>query len=374
MSKTTKLLEIFRAGTQTDASGKTLTFSDADLQAIAANYDPSLHEAPIVIGHPKGDAPAYGWVGSLSTDGKLLSAEPTQVDADFAELVEKGRFKKISASFYLPNAAGNPKPDSYYLRHVGFLGAQPPAVKGLKSAEFNDAEDGVVEFSDFTTPNLFSRLRSFIIENFGLKAADDVIPEWQVNTLRDKAVREEAAPSGLSFAEDDENQTQGGQEADKAPVQENQSSQNGEENMSDEDKKRLADLEAENAQLKANAAKEAKAKSEAENTQFAEALIEDGKLLPKQKDQVLSLLNAETSTADFSESGYKSDLKAFLSELPTAVDFSETATKDKAAEAADESIQYAEGTDPERIALDQKARAYMAQHDCDYATAVNAVA
>lgn len=30
----------------------------------------------------------------------------------------------------------NPKPDTYHLRHVGLLGAEPPAVKGLRPVEF----------------------------------------------------------------------------------------------------------------------------------------------------------------------------------------------------------------------------------------------
>ncbi len=49
-----------------------------------------------------------------------LSATPRQVDPAFAEMVEAGRFKKISASFYAPSASGNPVPGTYYLRHVGF--------------------------------------------------------------------------------------------------------------------------------------------------------------------------------------------------------------------------------------------------------------
>ena len=55
-----KRIKIFKSGTQTTAAGQTIEFSDADLIACAAAYDPSASEAPIVIGHPKTDAPAYG--------------------------------------------------------------------------------------------------------------------------------------------------------------------------------------------------------------------------------------------------------------------------------------------------------------------------
>ena len=75
------------------------------------------------------------WSGLSFADGVLL-ADPAQVDPAFAELVNDGKFKKVSACFYEADAPANPKPGSLYLRHVGFLGAQPPAIKGLKSVSF----------------------------------------------------------------------------------------------------------------------------------------------------------------------------------------------------------------------------------------------
>jgi hypothetical protein len=149
MAKQTKLLQIFRAGRHTAMSGATLAFSDVDLEATAAAYDPAKSEAPIVVGHPTTDGPAYGWVRSLSFADGRLEAEPHQVDPAFAELVEAGRFKKISASFFTPGAANNPVPGVYYLRHVGFLGAQPPAVKGLRSPSFDgaDTDEGILSFT-----------------------------------------------------------------------------------------------------------------------------------------------------------------------------------------------------------------------------------
>ena len=120
-------LQVFRPGRHTAMSGTTLAFSESDLAATAQAYDPAKHEAPIVVGHPTHDGPAYGWVKSLAHVGGALEAQPHQVDAAFAELVGAGRFKKFSASFYAPDAPANPVPGVYYLRHVGFLGAMAPA-------------------------------------------------------------------------------------------------------------------------------------------------------------------------------------------------------------------------------------------------------
>jgi hypothetical protein len=135
-------IQIFRRGRQVASDGTAREFTDADLAATAAGYDPGLHQAPIVVGHPTTDAPAYGWVAGLaySQPEGILDATPDQVDAQFADLVREGRLKYVSASFWTPAAPTNPKPGIFYLRHVGFLGAQPPSVKGLRPAEFSDAD------------------------------------------------------------------------------------------------------------------------------------------------------------------------------------------------------------------------------------------
>jgi hypothetical protein len=103
-------LEIFRAGRHTANSGQAFSFSEADLEGCARAYDPPRHEAPLVVGHPDAGKPAYGWVKSLAFGEGRLTAETAQVDPDFQEMVNQGRFKKPSASFYLPNSSSNPAP------------------------------------------------------------------------------------------------------------------------------------------------------------------------------------------------------------------------------------------------------------------------
>ncbi len=147
-----KPLQIFRPGRHTAMSGAELAFSEADLAASAAAYNPALSEAPIVVGHPAHDLPAYGWIKSLAFADGGLEAEPDQVDPAFAEMVAAGRFKKISASFYPPESKNNPHPGVYYLRHVGFLGAAAPAVKGLRTPAFAEEDDAVVLEVDFSEP------------------------------------------------------------------------------------------------------------------------------------------------------------------------------------------------------------------------------
>ncbi|HMN49564.1 MAG TPA: hypothetical protein PKD67_10530 [Ignavibacteriaceae bacterium] len=133
-----KPFEIFRTGTHTSLNGQTKEFSETDLDTIAGSYDPQQHEAPIVIGHPETNAPAYGWIDKLKRIGDRLIAFPKQVSNEFAELVKSGAFKKRSISI---------TPD-LKLNHVGFLGAAAPAVKGLKDVEFAENPDEL-DFASF---------------------------------------------------------------------------------------------------------------------------------------------------------------------------------------------------------------------------------
>jgi hypothetical protein len=157
------LLHIFKVNKRAEESG----ISFADVQDAVSNYDPELHEAPIVIGHPKLDDPAYGWVNSLSLAGKTVLAEPKQIVQEFAEWIDKGLYKKISASFYGKTNPENPTPGKVYLKHVGYLGAVPPKIKGLPDSSFADSGGEVLtldfselEFGDYRyeSDNVYERL------------------------------------------------------------------------------------------------------------------------------------------------------------------------------------------------------------------------
>lgn len=206
--------DIFYAGKHVSASGAALDFSEADLQRSAAVYDPAKHEAPIVIGHPKDNLPAFGWIEKLNfTDGELVAA-PKDVDPEFADMVAKRRFPKRSASFYSPGSpnhplAGTADHDTYYLRHVGFLGAAPPSLKGLREVAFNAADDGVIEFVEavpYAWSSLYqilSSLRDMLIADKGIEVADKTIPKYylgDIDAAGRAAVSAAVQPSIPSFS------------------------------------------------------------------------------------------------------------------------------------------------------------------------------
>jgi hypothetical protein len=195
--------DAFRAGTRTDASGVRVTITATDLAASAAAYDPSIRPAPLVIGHPKLEDPAYGWVGKVEATGDKLRVIPERVEAAFAQLVNDGRYSQVSACFWRPEASGNPVPGTWYLKHVGFLGAHPPAVEGLPPVQFA-AEDGQsVEFGweERTVVTILRRLREWIIGDKGTEVADQVIPSWDLDFLTEEAIKPETlAEPAAAFA------------------------------------------------------------------------------------------------------------------------------------------------------------------------------
>lgn len=136
-----KSLTIMRPGCFVAMNGGRTCFTAADLAQVAATYNPIVHEAPLVLGHPADDAsaPAHGWVTRLrlAPDGALV-ASLEDVSEALKTMVKDGRYRHLSASFWPPGHPASPSPGGYSLRHVGALGASTPAVSGLSMLAFAD--------------------------------------------------------------------------------------------------------------------------------------------------------------------------------------------------------------------------------------------
>lgn len=133
-------IEIFKAGTHKPMGGEPQSFSPGDLDTIVTQNNGK--EVPLVVGHPKTEDPAYGWAKKFGREGDTLYAEVEEIDPEFAQLVNDGKFRNVSISLNKDMS----------LRHIGFLGATPPAVKGLKPAKFSDGEDYMVFGEEEVTP------------------------------------------------------------------------------------------------------------------------------------------------------------------------------------------------------------------------------
>ena len=324
-------IHIFRPGRHTSMQGATIDFGEGDLIATAKAYDPTRHEAPLVIGHPRADAPAWGWVGGLTADEGGLFATPRQLDPAFAEMVRAGRFKKVSASFYTPDSPHNPVPGVYYLRHVGFLGAQPPAVKGLAPVPVNfaegDTEEGCVSFDFAESPgllrwlaDLFRGLREYVVEKDGTEMADRAIPSYAVSGLQEMAAASAAQAAEIpAFAENLTPPKEKSMQKQETPPAENIDFA--------ETKARADELERKVAYLTGIARKE-------RASRLVDKALADGRLTPAQSVGLADFMAGldEEGTFDFAENGGKTTsmspaafMAAFLERLPKQVDFSEAA-------------------------------------------------
>lgn len=135
----TDWFDVFRCGTHTDRFGREVTVTPADIDAAIAGYQADT--APIVVGHPTLNAPAYGWIKAFRRVGDTVQAKASSVAAEFADVVKRHLYKNRSLAFG----------PGLKFRHVGFLGAQAPAVKGLQDIQFAIKEDYMdVEFSEPT--------------------------------------------------------------------------------------------------------------------------------------------------------------------------------------------------------------------------------
>lgn len=389
-----KALHIFKPGRHITVAGEAIEFSEADIAATAAAYNPKIHKAPIVKGHPAIDAPAQGWAEALQANERGLYALPSKIDPAFAEEVRAGRWGALSAKFYRPDAANNPVPGTWYLRHIGVLGAQPPGVKGLEAPEFAEADaDSVcfaegVAFGDWTPmtqANLFRQLRDWIVSKFGLEEADKVLPNYDVRELELAAQEEVAshrAPSASlpAFAEGEP------APSNPPPPQESTVTEQEAAQLREKNAQLQAQLTAANEAAAAAAARDAQAAAAArtaEHTAFAEALISEGKLPEAHKARVVAFAEAmcpaDGEPVMFGEGDAAKPLvqefKDFLQGLPAGVEFGEQATRGRAgsADGGAPEVEYAEGVDPQSIELDKKIRAHMAAHKVTYAVAYAAV-
>ena len=138
-------VEIFRAGDY----GKLGKYSEADLAAIAANFNPALHQPPLTRHHNDTDGP-HGIVTGLIAQGKSLMATFGDVADDFKSWLGQHAYAKRSVEIYPADTSPNGKP---MVRAVSFVSV--PQVKGMAPLPtFADARGAfvVIDFAEGDAP------------------------------------------------------------------------------------------------------------------------------------------------------------------------------------------------------------------------------
>lgn len=408
---TSDTIQCFKPGRHLALSGATLEFAQSDLAATAAAYDPALHEAPLVVGHPALDAPAYGWVQALAFAAGALEAAPRQVNAEFAELVNTGAFKKVSAAFWTPDAPGNPVPGVYYLRHIGFLGAAAPAVQGLRTPKFAADEAGVVEFSaafssawdDVDNASLWRGLRDWVLGKFGLDEADRAVPAYLVTSVERAAQAELNAPDESAQVDQTDQADPASPPAAAAFAAPHAadatrsipaSSTHAPEGRTVTEQEAIA-LKDENTRLHGQLAAQASAQRERrtaaamdEAAAFADRLVGAGRLAAGERDAVVELIarlargEGEDGTriefgAGEAKTALLPEVKKLLEQLPVRAAIGRVADGRRAAGEGGATAAFAApagySADPAKVALHERVLAYAGAHpEADYAQALAA--
>lgn len=326
--------EIFKTGSHTSDKGIQKEYSLDDLNFIAMSYNPAVDEAPIVIGHPSDNSPAYGWISSLevSEDGKLVAdADDEKINPEFLSALKDGSYKKRSISL---------TPEGK-LRHVGFLGGAAPAVKGLADIQFSQPSSTVIEFELDSSNN----------EAIESKQSED--PD-----LSGQSSNENKSFDKITNQLNEINQT----------IQQLNTNFSGSQN--NELSTKFNQLSNEISSLK----------SKINKSEFESLLNEKlgvGSLTPAIKDKILAVSNfaeAQNFSSDFSQDKFNKDLNHLLTDLvnsfPKVIYFENFAEKPEfeSDKLTDEFANYS--VDSESKALHSKALALSKKENITYLNAI----
>jgi len=381
-------IEVFRTGTHTSNNGIKKTYTEADLDNIVKLYNEQTdHEAPLVLGHPATDSPAYGWGKELKRVGAKMLAYVDQVADSIVEAVNKGEYKKVSIALY---------PDGL-LRHIGLLGAVPPAVKGLAPVQFAEG----LEFDEYiwvtdetrmpTVARILSSIRDFFIEKHGVETTDKIIDKDDIAYLNRPAQEnmitvkdKEETALNPNYSEQEVSDMEKAQLEDfekgllaKVQTMVTESMTSFGETVG----KQITNLTTLVTSQVETAAKNAKtAAIETAKTAFAtfcETLCKEGKMLPAEKDGIVlefaDLLVAE-QTMTFAETDVKPSekMKKRLESRPVmfkpGMTFADPNKKTKTA-GTEVPVEFAELSDrinPESLDQDAQITAYAEDHKCSY--------
>lgn len=323
--------EIFKVGTHTSDKGVTKAYSLDDLNFIAESYKPDEDEAPIVIGHPEENDPAFGWISNLSVseDGNLIAEAPDdKLHPDFLTALKEGSYKKRSISL---------TPEGK-LRHIGFLGAAKPSVKGLADIQFSSPSSVVYELEDLPIP---------VFENVNKKENNTEVNQDKFTLLSDELnqLKETITSMQSNFSESELSSTK-------------------------------ESIEKLNSQLNT-------LQSKISNSDFESLLdkrIDDGILTPAIKDKVLSVSNfmqSQNFSEDFSQSKFQSDVNKLLitlvDSLPQLGLYENFAEKpDTELASVDDDLSEL-NVDEESKTIHRKAIALMKKDDLSYLGAVTKI-
>jgi len=294
MAKTIEGVEIFATGKHRGSQTVEITQDDLTKMVNSFNelsgiggYQPVLklgHDDVMKFFGARKGAPNLGFVEKLRIEGEKIVADFTNVPDALYDLIKQRRFNSVSIEMF-PKTEFNGNTFSNVLTAVALLGAELPAVKGLKELAATlfteepdtDLQGELVELQEQNDMATYSQEQlDTLVEAAVAKAKDEVRAEFSdevatIKSERDTAVEaQKTAEDSLRTFEDDSRKADASRMVDKA--------------------------------------------------------IEDGKLMPKQKDAALAFALNLSGNVKFGdgETSLNKLFADFIDGLPTKVDLSES--------------------------------------------------
>ncbi len=302
MAKKINEVEIMRTGTFNPggaAKGRKVTITETDLEEMVTSFNelvpvggftPVLKlghaEAQRFIGQGSG-APNLGIIEKIWREGAKVLANFVNVPDAVVDLIRQKRFNNVSVEI-VPSMEFDGKTFANVLTAVALLGAELPAVKGLK-------ELSAAVFTQATvTPISADNTVSYEWETEPMP--DTKLTQEQHEALLEAAVSKATAVAKAEYAAETEKLTAERDEAREA----------------------VKTVKAEYAEYTDEVAR-------AEAETMVDAAIKAGKLLPKQKDAAMAFASNLTGTVKFGdEDKPMATLFAdFLGAMPSKVDLKE---------------------------------------------------
>lgn len=330
--------ELAKVGKYQDRFGKLVELTRERLTKCVEQYKPDTYQSPITVGHPGSvKEPAWGKVGALKFENDTLYFQPSRLVAEFAEMVNKGMYTQVSAGFNTEN---------WSLTHVAFLGAKPPAIKGLKEvmavefaapvekvtildtseaaapwlgkAEFSSPAENWLVIQMKSAARLFRNLKNTLIEKDGQEKADDTLPEYFIEDLMRDPPQQDVT-------------TQFSQGGDIVNIEKELATEKG---KTAELSTKVNTLESENLALKAELDTIKIADRKKQHAEFCEGLIRQGKLSADQKEATVALMMQldNGGKAEFSDGSKQDALAVFKKQLesrPHVAEFGEFMTHER---------------------------------------------
>lgn len=292
-------VEIFAAGKWKPSNAKPVEITEQDLDEMVKSFDALGQESgfspALKLGHTEtekyfGDgkgAPRLGSVSRIWREGKKILADFANVPEALVDLMRNRRYNQVSVEVF-PTYEYEGKTYRNLLSAVALLGAELPAVKGLK-----DLASSLFEAFDD------EQLRVEYTQEIEMKT----FTEEQHEAILATAVKNAGTEAEQKFS------------AEINELKETNAAQATE----------IGELREQKEALEAKAAEYAEDKRTAQINAVIEKGVSEGRILPRQKESMLAMANSMQGTVKFGDSEKEGvdAFEAFVNTLPKVAKFEE---------------------------------------------------